>query len=85
MGTSLRKAIPSTATSRATRTPGRVLKDLSETSGEGSVGGDHYHTIVREDLTRFTELFFLEHKFYDADGRRSRHFSQASVATAKWT
>ena len=67
MGKGLRKAIPSTTTSRATRKLGRVFIDLGGKREVTSIGGKHYPMIVRDDLTRFTWLFFLKHKSDAAD------------------
>ena len=62
MGKGLRKAIPSTTTTRATEKLGRVFVDLSGKKDVASIGGSHYCMIIRDDYTRFTWLYFLKHK-----------------------
>ena len=62
LGKSLRKAIPSTTTSRATSKLERVYVDLTGKKHVATLGGNHYALIIRDCFTRFTWLFFLKHK-----------------------
>ena len=58
----LRKAIPSTKTSRATRKLGHLFIDPGGKREVASIRGKQYPMIVCDDLTCFTWLFFLKHK-----------------------
>ena len=62
MGKGLRKTIPSTTTSRATRKVQRVFVDLSGKKAVASINGSRYAMIVRDDFTRYSWLYFLRHK-----------------------
>ena len=61
MGKGLRKAIPSTTTTRATKLE-RVFIDLSGKKSVASIGGSHYCMIIGDDYTRFTWVHFLKKK-----------------------
>ena len=62
MGKGYRKAIPSTTSSRATRKLQRVFTDLSGRKAVAGIGGFHYTMIIRDDLTRYTWVYFLKEK-----------------------
>lgn len=62
VGEALRKAIPSTATTRAKKKFQRVFVNISEEKDVATVGGSHYCMSARDDYNCFACIYFLDTK-----------------------
>lgn len=77
-GKGLRKAIPSSTSTQATRKLERLFLDLSGKKDVASIGGSYYTMIVCDDFTRYTTwVLCLKHKS-DAAGKFEEFISSVS-------